>query len=311
MNTEPLHVRPHSLRAWLLAIRPKTLAVSAAPVLLAVASAWADGRVSPEEPTGSFRLVPAVLCLLFALVMQIDANLVNDYFDFVRGVDTAERLGPERACAQGWISPDAMRKAIAAVTVAACVVGLPLTRYGGVKLVAVGVLCVLFCFLYTTALARRGWGDLLVLVFFGLVPVGATYYILQHRLTPETVSLAWGCGLVVDTLLVVNNYRDRDTDRHVGKRTLAVRLGPRRTEWLYLLLGIGGVLCALPLWWGLGRPAAALLPWLYLPLHIATWRRMTVLRSGRALNALLGESSRNILLFALLVSLGQILSILI
>lgn len=307
MTTHHCPVRTNSLRAWVLAARPKTLAVSAAPVIVAVASAWADTGACPGEAAHSIHALPAALCLLFALVMQIDANLVNDYFDFARGIDNEQRLGPERACAQGWIEPDAMRRGIALTTVAACLVGLPLALYGGVAMVLVGVLCVAFCFLYTTTLAHKGLGDVLVVLFFGLVPVAATYYILLHRLTPLVLLLALACGLVVDTLLLVNNYRDRDTDRAVGKKTLVVRIGARRAEWLYLALGAVGVLLCLPLL-RTGRPAAALLPALYLIPHVRTWRTMVAIGRGRELNRILGLSSRNILWFALLLSIGQILS---
>ena len=144
-------IRTDSLRAWLLAARPKTLTGAAVPVMLGCGLAAADG---------GFVLLPAVLCLAFALLMQIDANLINDLWDYLKGSDGEDRLGPERACAQGWITPKSMRRGIAATTLAACAAGCGLIAYGGWWLIAVGAACVLFAFLYTAGpypLAYHGW----------------------------------------------------------------------------------------------------------------------------------------------------------
>lgn len=297
-------IATNSLKAWWLAARPKTLSGAVAPVLIGLTLAWADGQQTAGQ---TFLITPALLCLSFALLMQIDANFINDYFDFKRGIDTETRLGPKRACAEGWITPRAMQTGIAITTLAAALTGLPLIGYGGMELIAVGALCLVFCFLYTTTLAQRGWGDLLVVVFFGLIPVAITYYIQCQTITLPLCGIALACGMATDALLIVNNYRDRDTDRSVNKRTLVVRIGERPSERLYLLIGPIAVLLCLPL--GLqGYPAAALLPCLYLLPHYAAWRRMTVLKRGRELNEVLGLTARNILLFALLLSTGIILS---
>ena len=272
-------IRTDSLRAWLLAARPKTLTGAAVPVMLGCGLAAADG---------GFVLLPAVLCFAFALLMQIDANLINDLWDYLKGSDGEDRLGPERACAQGWITPKSMRLGIAATTLAACV---------------------LFAFLYTAGpypLAYHGWGDMLVLLFFGFVPVGCTYYVLCGGWTWQVAVVAAACGLVIDTLLMVNNYRDREQDARSGKRTLVVRLGERAGQRLYLLSGFAAAALCLGLW-GDGRTWAALLPLLYLPPHGAAWRRMVRIGRGRELNAVLGATSRNILLFGLLLTLGLLL----
>lgn len=293
-------VRINSARAWLLAARPKTLAGAATPVLLGCALAQADGR---------FGWLPASLCLAFALLMQIDANLINDLYDFLKGSDRKDRLGPERACSQGWITLKAMKLGIALTTLVACVAGLCLLFYGGAWLVAVGATCVAFAFLYTAGpypLAYHGWGDLLVLLFFGLVPVGCTYYVMAHGWTLGVTLASLSCGLVIDTLLMVNNYRDREQDALSGKRTLVVRFGARTGSGLYLGLGVVAVLLCIPLaadyslW-------AVLLPAAYLPVHYLTWRRMVRIGRGRQLNRILAETSRNILLFGLLLSLGIVL----
>ncbi|MGN1263324.1 MAG: prenyltransferase, partial [Prevotella sp.] len=169
------NVRRNSPKAWILAARPKTLSGAAVPVMIGLALAYTD---SLAYYGGIFNIKAAALCVLFAFVMQIDANFINDFFDCLNGTDDTEtRLGPRRACSQGWISINAMKRAIALTTTLGCFVGLPLVYYGGLEMILIGGLCVLFCFLYTTHLSRLGLGDLLVIVFFGIVPVCITYYI--------------------------------------------------------------------------------------------------------------------------------------
>ena len=288
-------IQTNSLRAWVLAARPKTLTGAAVPVMIGTAAAWADN---------GFQLVPAVLCLLFAFLMQIDANFINDYYDFKKGLDDEKRLGPKRACAEGWITLPAMRRGILATTLLSCLTGFPLVWYGGWTMVLIGLGCVVFCFLYTTCMARWGLGDLLVLLFFGIVPVCATYYLQTGTAVPSAVwMLSIACGFVIDCLLVVNNYRDRDNDKTGGKITLVVRIGEKAAENLYLWLGIAAVLLCQVSWLD-SRPAATLLPVCYLVPHIATWRSMVRLKRGKALNGVLGKTARNILLFGMLLSIG-------
>lgn len=167
-------VKTNSVKAWFLAARPKTLTGAAIPVMLGCALAYTYGH---------FNIVPAILCFLFAFLMQIDANFINDLFDFLKGTDREDRLGPERACAQGWISPKAMKAGIGVTTVLAGITGLSLLNFGGWELIPVGIACMVFAFLYTAGpypLAYHGWGDVLVLIFFGFVPVGCTYYVMAH-----------------------------------------------------------------------------------------------------------------------------------
>ena len=191
-------IKKDSLKAWILAARPKTLSGAAVPVMIGLALAYKDSFLYEGDP---FCWVPAVLCLLFAWVMQIDANFINDFFDFTKGTDdTATRLGPRRACAQGWVSVDKMKHAIALTTCIACLTGLPLVLYGGLEMVLVGILCLLFCFLYTTYLSYIGMGDMLVVLFFGIVPVCVPYYIQLHICSSFVFLVSVACGMVVDTL---------------------------------------------------------------------------------------------------------------
>lgn len=290
-------VRRNSPRAWFLAARPKTLPAALIPVVTATALAASEG---------SFRLGAALLCVAFALMMQVAANFINDLYDYLKGTDREDRLGPERACAQGWISPRAMRVGIVVTVVLACAVGLCLLAYGGWWLVWIGVACVVFAFLYTTLLSYCGLGDLLVWAFFGVVPVCGTYYVQAGHLTPAVGWVCAACALSVDTLLVVNNYRDRDTDRVAGKRTLIVVLGERFGSLFYLLQGVAAYACcaALAVY---GHRWAAVLPLLYLVAHVRAWREMVRIYQGRALNRLIGGTSRNMLLLAALLSVALLL----
>lgn len=298
---EEKNVKQDSFKAWLLAARPKTLTGAAVPVIIGLALAWTDAR---EYGDDVFSYFAAALCLLFALTMQVDANFVNDFFDYAKGNDDAEtRLGPLRACTQGWVKIDSMKRAIASTTILACIIGLPLVYYGGLEMLLVGALCVLFCFLYTTHLSYIGMGDLLVLVFFGIVPVSITYYVQLHTVTWQVFWASIACGLVIDGLLIVNNYRDRDNDKRDGKKTLVVKIGAKATEWLYLTLGIVAVLIGGVFWWN-GHVLAFVLPFIYLVLHTFTWLKMRRIKEGRALNECLGETARNMLVYGLCVAIG-------
>lgn len=283
-----------------MAARPKTLAGAATPVMLGCALAAADGW---------FQLVPAMLCFLFAFLMQIDANFINDLFDFVKGTDREDRLGPERACAQGWITTEGMKRGIALATMLACLTGVFLLFYSGLEMIPVGLLCILFAFLYTAGpypLAYYGWGDVLVVIFFGFVPVGCTYYVMCHDWTWSVTIASLVCGLIIDTLLMVNNYRDREQDAKSGKRTIVVRLGAVAGRWLYLTLGLAAAgLCVLFVL--TGHVWAAILPQFYIIPHFLSWQRMVKINKGKELNSILGETSRNMLLFGMLLTLGLLL----
>ena len=296
MSTES--VVPNSLRAWWLAARPKTLSGAALPVMTAAALAWANGQ---------FRLLPALLCLAFAELMQVAANFINDLFDFKKGTDGSERLGPERACAQGWITPPVMWRGIVVVLAAAAAVGLWLV-FGAANyqlstvnyqlLVAVGAACIVFAFLYTTLLSYCGLGDVLVYVFFGFVPVLGTYFVQAGRLCAEAWWLSAAIALAVDTLLVLNNFRDRDTDRASGKRTLIAVLGGRFGSLFYLVQGLLAYACCVAIAC-LGHPLCAVLPLVYVAMHVSTWRTMVSIWKGRELNRVLGLTSRNMLVLGI------------
>ncbi len=340
-------IKTNSFKAWVLAARPKTLTGAIAPVLVGGALAFSkilntaqpatlDSALSaPASPLAVFNtqltafnpqlLAPFLLCLLFAVLMQIDANFINDYFDFKKGTDRKDRLGPERACAQGWITPGAMWTGILITTALSCLVGLTILLCNMQwELLIIGILCVLFCFLYTTSLSYLGWGDLLVLIFFGIVPVVFTYYVITNggwNIPLIIASLAM--GLATDNLLMVNNYRDRNQDKVSGKQTIVVRIikaqqrklgeakGQKEGEEicldLYLWLGVFSTILAFT--------ALFLFPYssiryplmlIYLILHFRTFRQLKTL-DGHALNQVLGATARNIFLFGLLLAASTFL----
>lgn len=289
-------MRAGSVGAWVAAARPKTLSAAAVPVAIGCALAAADGKLIWQV---------GVLCLAFACLMQIAANMINDLGDYLKGSDTAERLGPPRACAEGWITPKAMAAGIAVTITAACATGLCLLFWGSLGLVVVGVAVVLFAALYTP-LAYRGMGDLLVVLFFGAVPVGFTYYIMADSWNLLAIAAGVACGLVVDTLLTINNFRDREQDAAGGKRTLVVRLGRRGGLWLYGALGVAAV-GLMQLFWTEGSWLAAILPMFYLVAHLLTLRQIDIIDHGRELNRMLGRTSLNIVIFGVLTVIGILL----
>lgn len=303
-------VKTNSVKAWLLATRPKTLSAAAVPVMIGTAFAW---RNTSEQ----FNWIPAILCLLFAWIMQIDSNLVNDYFDFKKGNDDETRLGPKRACSEGWITSGAMVWGILITTLLGCMTGIPLILYGGLEMVMVGIACVVFCFLYTTLFSYHGLGDILVLLFFGIIPVCCTYYVCMplHQQIPtgEVIASSIACGLAIDALLIVNNYRDIDNDRSNGKITLAVRLGESKTRRLYKSIGyIAAGIMIILVFFDLYQidkfiPTYAIYL-IYIILHRQSYQEMKRINKGAKLNQVLGLTARNILVFGIL-SVAAILSV--
>ena len=201
------------------AARPRTLPAAVAPVLVASALAWRDGDFTPSA---------ALAALAFALLIQIGTNFANDYYDFIQGADTAERVGPRRAVAAGLVRPAVMKRAMIGVFAAAFLVGLTLLGYGGWPLLLVGVASILCGVAYTGGpypLGYNGLGDVFVFIFFGLVAVATTYFVQAGVLTDDVWIIGAGIGALAANILVVNNYRDAETDAKAGKRTLVVRFG--------------------------------------------------------------------------------------
>lgn len=209
---------------WILASRPKTLVAAAIPVLLGTVLAWHQGFFKP---------IAALLCLGFAVTAQIIANLANDYFDFIKGADKKDRLGPARMLASGRIQAAQMQKALFGLTTLAFIIGLGLIPYGGYGLISVGALCLVAAYLYTAgpfALAYNGLGDVAVFIFFGLIAVMCTEYVQVGSFSVSGLAIALAIGGLIDNIMVVNNYRDLEEDRAAKKQTLAVLIGRKWTR---------------------------------------------------------------------------------
>ncbi len=209
---------PNALEKWLLATRPKTWIASISPVILGASLAgW--GHLS--YPLFS-------LTLLFALLIQIGTNFANDYFDFMKGADTPARQGPQRAVQRGWISPTQMKQATTLTFSLAFLSAIPLMIQAGIWSLFLTALCILFGILYTGGkkpLGYMGFGDLLVLLFFGPIATLGTYFLQTHNLSFPVFLASLGPGLLSCALLVANNLRDEKTDREANKKTLIVRFG--------------------------------------------------------------------------------------
>ncbi len=294
-------VRPSVWRIWFAASRPRTLSAAVAPVLAGSALAWHDGHL---------RAAAAAVCGVFALLIQIGTNFANDYFDYVKGADTAERVGPQRAVAAGWVTPKQMWAAAIGVFAVAFLVGLSLLRFGGWPLLGIGLGSIVCGIAYTGGpypLGYNGLGDLFVFLFFGLVAVCATYYVQTGMITVVAILVAAGIGLLATNILVVNNYRDVDTDTKAGKRTLVVRLGRRAAR----------VQFGLSLLLALGVPVLLVMlefrAWVLLPLALVPMAGLHYLRLQRSttpaqLISLLGDTGKLLALYSLLLSAGMVLS---
>ncbi len=281
-------------------MRLRTLPVSVAGVFAGCAFAFL---------AGSFKAVPAAMCLIFAILAQISSNFANEYYDYVSGLDRKGRQGPRRGVTEGDISPRAMKIATYATLAAACAVGLGLVHWGGWWLVAVGAGIALGALAYSTGpypLSRHGLGEVAVIFFFGLIPVNFTFYLQAGVFDPTCLMGSVSIGLMGANVLIVNNYRDRYDDASVGKTTLAVLLGDRATTSLYLFNGYIAVALMLSLW--LEMPLwSRVIPIVYLVAHTAIWVKLRRLQ-GAALNPLLGATAMLMLLYSLLFLLASALA---
>ncbi len=283
--------------AWKLAIRPRTLPAAAAGVLMGCALAWRDGF---------FRLDAALACLLTAVLLQIGSNLANDVFDFERGTDTPERLGPVRVTQAGLLTPSQVKQGMAVMFAVAALFGLYLAWLGGWPIIIIGIAAILSAIAYTGGpfpLGYYGLGDLFVFIFFGLASVAGTYYVQAGSVSAAAWWMTIPPGLIITAILVVNNLRDLENDRKAGKHTLAVILGEQRTKTQYLICMIAAYLVLLPSAWLEVVPWSSLLAWLSLPFAIRT-TRMVLTQKGRALNAALAGTGQTALLFSILFWIG-------
>jgi 1,4-dihydroxy-2-naphthoate octaprenyltransferase len=292
---------PGGLQVWLLAARPRTLPVALAPVLVGTALALAEGAA---------RALPAVAALLGALLLQVGANFANDLFDSEKGADGDDRIGPPRAMQLGLVSARQMRFAIGCSFGAAALLGAYLVFVGGWPIVAIGLASIAAGLAYTGGpfpFGYRGLGDIAVFLFFGPVAVAGSHYVQVLSASWLALAASLPIGALATAILVVNNLRDIDSDARVGKRTLAVRIGPRATRFEYAGL-LTFAYAMVPGFWLLGFAS----PWVTLPLSTLPWalrlaRRIAASSDGPGLNQALADTARLTLAFSLLFSIGWLL----
>jgi 1,4-dihydroxy-2-naphthoate octaprenyltransferase len=290
------------MRIWLMAARPRTLPAAIAPVLVGTSLA---GFAHVFHP---LRFIAA---LIGAIFIQVGTNLSNDYSDARRGADSEDRLGPVRVTAGGLVPPRQVLLATYASFAIAVLAGIYLIVVAGWQLLLVGAASILAGVLYTGGprpYGYEGLGELFVFLFFGIVAVAGSFFVQVKHLHWEAFALAVPVGLLAAAILVVNNFRDIDTDRRAGKRTLAVRLGRERTRGLYAAMVYGAYLLT-PITWLFGplKPWV-LLPWLTLPLAAPIIRIVRNRTDGPSLNQALAQTGMLQLAFCMLLSAGLLLS---
>ena len=282
------------LKNWLLAIRPKTLAASISPILLGSALAYHDGLLRP---------LSLLLALVCALCLQIAVNLANDWFDGRSGVDTALRQGPVRVTQAGLISPVQLLLGLGLVSAVAIVSGLWLVALSSWGLLVFGLAALLAVFAYSGGpwpLASHAMGEVTVLVFFGWLAVGGSYYV--HTLQMNTMVLGFGtvAGLISAAIMLVNNIRDIGTDTPANKRTLAVVLGDNRARQLYVGLLMTAVIGHLVISFPMGL--VSLIPVLLMAPFLRRLVRAIKVRQGADLNRQLAQTAQLELLYCLAMS---------
>ena len=279
----------HTLKVWVEAMRLRTLPVSVSGVIVAAALSIIYDTVN---------VAVLLLCLIFAMLAQVASNFANEYYDFKAGLDAPGRVGPRRGVTEGDITPRAMKIATFVTLALACAVGCSLIYWGGWWLIAAGAAIALGVLAYSTGpfpLSRNCLGEVAVIFFFGIVPVNLTLYVEGAPWAWSTLAISVAVGLMGANVLLVNNYRDIEADRAVGKHTLAVVFGRHFSTTLYLLNGwvalwlMGGIWAAFDSW---------AVPMTYGVLHTLLWYVITR-RRDQALNPLLGATSMLMFLYSI------------
>jgi 1,4-dihydroxy-2-naphthoate octaprenyltransferase len=288
--------------AWWLALRPWSFTISLAPVLAGTSLAVLDGY--PPD------LAVAAVALLACVLIHAGTNLQNDVGDFRRGADLTGRVGPPRVTTQGWLPAREVQAAATLSFALAVAPGAWLAVHGGWPIVVIGLASIAAGAAYTAGrrpVAYSGWGEAFVIVFFGVVAVAGMYYLHSGRISAAPLLAGIALGFLAAAVLVVNNLRDIDSDRRVGKNTLAVRLGARFTVWEYTALLHAPFALAIVLALA-ERRAFLLAPLVLLPWATSLAQRVQRAPAGAGLNALLAATAKLGLAFAALLSLGAALA---
>ncbi len=298
MNPEPAAPldRPSGARLWLLAARPRTLPLAATPVLVGTSLAWAQGA----PPAWA----AAIAALLAAMLIQIGTNLHNDAADFEHGNDGQQRLGPTRVTAAGWASPRQVRGAAALAFGLAFLLGIYLAVRGGWPIVAIGLASLAGGWAYSGGprpISHSPFGEVFVLVFFGLVAVGGSHYLQSGAISPAALLAGAAIGAPAAAVLMVNNLRDLVADTAAGRRTLAAVVGDGGARRIHAALVLAPFVL-LPGFVPTARPGAWL-ALLALPMAIVLLRHARR-ATGVAFNRVLADTARTQFIFGLLFAIG-------
>ena len=287
---------------WIIAIRPKTLFASLAPVILGLTVAYIY--------QSHLNYLVALLTLFCALLMQIASNLANDYLDSLRGVDTDNRLGPTRVTQAGLISATTMKKALIIVMSFAFIMGIYLMFIGGPVIMAMGLLSLYFAYGYTGGpfpLSHNGLGEVAAFIFFGIIAVSGTTYLQIHQFSRLAILLGMGPGFISATILAINNLRDIESDSSTKKKTIAVIFGELFQRRLCLILIISSSIVILLV--AISYQYIYLFPVSLLPLvFIKNWLHLYSQPIDQRMNQALARTAQYLLLYCLLTSLGLLLS---
>jgi 1,4-dihydroxy-2-naphthoate octaprenyltransferase len=290
------------LNNWILAIRPKTLFASVAPVILGLSISYIQ--------QSTINILIAILTLICALLMQIASNIANDYLDSLRGIDTDKRLGPTRVTQAGLISATSMKHALIFVMSLAFLLGLYLMWVGGPVIMIIGLLALYFAYGYTGGpfpLSHNGLGEVAAFLFFGVVAVSGTTYLQTHEISKLALLMGMGPGFISATILAINNLRDIESDTETHKKTIAVRFGESFQRRLILSLIAASSLLVLVI--VIIYHFTYLFPVIFLPLVFTkNWLNIYTLPIGSGLNSSLAKTAQYLLIYCLLLSIGLIVS---
>ncbi len=290
-----------NLKYWIAATRPKTLAAGFVPVAVGTAAAYYSS---------GFEWSISIIALICAILIQITTNFFNEVYDYFRGADTADRKGPQRIVAAGIVSPRQMLIVSIVLLIITFLLGLILVSRGGLPILIIGILSLFFAYAYTGGpypLAYNGLGDIFVLIFFGIIAVCGTYFVQTLDITAFVFVASLAPGLLSMNILAVNNIRDIETDKPVGKITLAVKLGESKSKVLYMLVNISAFIVPFILFIMLDS-VFMLLPLLLLPYSLFICHKLFIM-NGKELNILLAATSKLLLLHGILTIIGFVISV--
>ena len=289
--------KPNKFRSWILAARPKTLPAAVVPVLLGTAVAISDNKFQP---------LAAFIALICSVLIQVGTNFVNDLYDYLKGSDKKDRVGPARVLASGLISVIEMKVGIFLCFSVTFFLGLYLVYLGGMIILLIGILSIFFGYAYTAGpypLSYNGLGDIFVFVFFGFVGTIGTYYVQALDVSWVAVLVSIPAGALITNILVVNNYRDIEEDRVNNKKTLAVLFGKRYSRFQYYSSLIISYAVPIIIYFNYKQSILILLPLITLPLALRLVKMMLTYK-GNQLNETLALTAKFSALFAILLSIG-------